>query len=47
MKVFRGEDFDGFLKATRARFPKVNVVIPQATRGESREAYVVARGYSG
>lgn len=44
VKVFRGEDFDRFLGQVRQAFKKVNVVIPQATRVESREAYVVARG---
>jgi 23S rRNA (uridine2552-2'-O)-methyltransferase len=47
VKVFRGEDFDRFLADVRQRFRKVNVVIPSATRVESREAFVVARGYSG
>jgi 23S rRNA (uridine2552-2'-O)-methyltransferase len=44
IKVFRGEDFDRFLTQARDAFAKVNVVIPQATRVESREAYVVGRG---
>jgi len=44
VKVFRGEDFDTFLKVVRDSFAKANVVIPRATRSESREAYVVARG---
>lgn len=44
VKVFRGEDFDQFLNAVRRKFKKVNVAIPEATRAESREAYVVARG---
>ena len=44
VKVFRGEDFDRFLSEVRRTFKKVNVVIPAATRAESREAYVVARG---
>lgn len=46
VKVFRGEDFDLFLAAVRRHFKKVNVVIPEATRVESREAYVVARGFT-
>lgn len=44
VKVFRGEDFDRFLSDVRRAFKKVNVVIPAATRAESREAYIVARG---
>jgi 23S rRNA (uridine2552-2'-O)-methyltransferase len=47
VKVFRGEDFDQFLSTVRRYFRKVNVAIPEATRAESREAYVVARGFSG
>jgi 23S rRNA (uridine2552-2'-O)-methyltransferase len=47
VKVFRGEEFDRFLADVRQRFRKVNVVIPAATRVESREAFVVARGFSG
>jgi 23S rRNA (uridine2552-2'-O)-methyltransferase len=47
VKVFRGEDFDRFLAEVRRQFRKVNVVIPAATRAESREAFVVARGYGG
>lgn len=46
VKVFRGEDFDQFLNAVRRHFKKVNVSIPQATRAESREAYVVARDFT-
>ncbi len=45
VKVFRGEDCDRFLGAVRRSFKRVNVVIPEATRAESREAYVVARGF--
>ena len=44
VKVFRGEDFDRYLLAVRRQFKKVSVAIPEATRAESREAYVVARG---
>ncbi len=45
VKVFRGEEFDEFLNQVRRRFKKVNVVIPAATREESREAFIVARGF--
>jgi 23S rRNA (uridine2552-2'-O)-methyltransferase len=47
VKVFRGEDFDAFLNKVRRHFRKVNVAIPAATRAESREAFVVARGFGG
>jgi 23S rRNA (uridine2552-2'-O)-methyltransferase len=45
VKVFRGEDFDRFIAAARRHYNKVNVMIPEATRAESRESFVVARGY--
>ncbi len=45
VKVFRGEDFDQLLETVRRHFAKVSVVIPKATRAESREGYVVARGF--
>jgi 23S rRNA (uridine2552-2'-O)-methyltransferase len=45
VKVFRGEDFDRFIAAARKQFNKVNVAIPEATRAESRESFVVARGF--
>lgn len=44
LKVFRGEGFDELLAEIRRSFRAVNVVIPEATRPESREAYIVARG---
>ena len=45
VKVFRGEEFDRFLSDVRRQFRKVNVVIPAATREESREVFIVARGF--
>ena len=45
VKVFRGEDFDKFIASARGKFHKVNVVIPEATRPESRESFVVAQGF--
>lgn len=45
VKVFRGEDFHLFLQQVRKYFSRVKVVIPEATRGESRESYVVAQGF--
>jgi 23S rRNA (uridine2552-2'-O)-methyltransferase len=47
VKVFRGEDFDQLLNRVRRGFKTVNVAIPEATREESREAYIVARGFTG
>lgn len=45
VKVFRGEDLDLFIKRVHRFFAKVNVSVPRATRGESREEYVVARDF--
>jgi 23S rRNA (uridine2552-2'-O)-methyltransferase len=44
-KVFRGPDFDGFVSDVKKRFAKVRVVVPEATRKESKEAFVVATGF--
>ena len=41
VKVFRGEDFDAFVGRVRRSFAETRVVVPKATRTESREAYVV------
>ncbi|MBI2942415.1 MAG: RlmE family RNA methyltransferase [Chloroflexi bacterium] len=47
VKVFRGPDFDQFLGAVRQRFGATKVAIPEATRKESREAFIVGLGYRG
>lgn len=47
LKAFHGEVFDEVLARLRARFKKVKVVKPLASRGESAETYVLARGISG
>jgi 23S rRNA (uridine2552-2'-O)-methyltransferase len=44
VKVFHGEGFDEVLKALRAVFQTVGVRKPVASRGESRENYLLARG---
>ena len=43
VKAFQGEAFDDVLKRLKQDFVKVNVRKPDASRGESRETYVVAR----
>lgn len=43
VKVFQGEGFDSFLKQVRARFKKVFIRKPKASRGRSREVYILAR----
>jgi 23S rRNA (uridine2552-2'-O)-methyltransferase len=44
LKAFHGEAFDDVLEQLRRIFAKVKVVKPSASRGESAETYVVARG---
>lgn len=44
VKVFHGSAFDEVLKALRVVFQTVGVRKPAASRGESRETYLFARG---
>ena len=44
IKAFQGEAFDDVLRRLKGAFRTVKVVKPGASRGESRETYVVARG---
>lgn len=41
VKVFRGDGFDDLVACVKATYRSCRVVVPEATRGESREAYVV------
>ena len=41
VKLFRGEDFDGFVERVRRAYRQARVAVPEATRPESREAYVL------
>src|SRR5688572_6600599 len=43
VKVFQGEGSEAFLKAVRQVFKKVVIRKPKASRGRSREIYVLAR----
>jgi 23S rRNA (uridine2552-2'-O)-methyltransferase len=43
LKAFHGEAFDEVLQRLKHEFGKVSVRKPSASRGESRETYVVAR----
>lgn len=43
-KLFQGEAFDEVLRALKASFQTVAVRKPAASRGESREIYLLARG---
>ena len=44
LKAFHGEAFEELLQLLKRTFEKVKVVKPLASRGESAETYVVARG---
>lgn len=43
VKVFQGEGFDTFLKEVRQTFKKVVIRKPKASRGRSREVYLLGR----
>ncbi len=43
VKVFQGEGFDEYLKALRTDFTRVVTRKPKASRGRSREVYLLAR----
>lgn len=45
VKVFEGESFPAYLQEVRRSFATVKPHHPPASREESREIYVVARGY--
>ncbi len=44
VKVFQGEGYDGYLQGLRGDFGRVLSRKPKASRGRSREVYVLARG---
>jgi len=44
VKIFQGSGYDEYLKSLRADFRKVVVRKPAASRDESAEQYVLARG---
>lgn len=46
-KMFQGSGSDEYLKELRAHFDKVSIRKPAASRKESREVYVVAKGFKG
>jgi 23S rRNA (uridine2552-2'-O)-methyltransferase len=47
VKAFQGEGFDAYLGAVRRVFSQVAIRKPGASRNESREVYLVAKGFSG
>ncbi len=46
-KIFQGGEFPEAKKAVQARFEKVRIVRPQATRTESYEVFVIGQGFRG
>ncbi len=47
LKVFEGEDFPGLLRDVKRGFRRAQGHKPSATRDESWEMFIVARGYKG
>jgi len=45
VKVFQGEDFPEFIGECKPLFDRVKVVKPASSRRESREVFVLGRGY--
>jgi len=46
-KIFQGEGFDDYLRLLRTTFDKVVIRKPKASRAESREVYLIAKGFKG
>jgi 23S rRNA (uridine2552-2'-O)-methyltransferase len=46
-KLFQGEGSDDYLKKLRACFDKVVIRKPKASRAQSREVYIIAKGFKG
>jgi 23S rRNA (uridine2552-2'-O)-methyltransferase len=46
-KMFQGSGSDQYLRELRTHFEKVSIRKPAASRKESREVYLVARGFKG
>lgn len=45
VKVFQGEGFDGYSAMLKEQFKQVIIRKPEASRSESREVYILAKGY--
>jgi len=45
IKLFQGEGFDKFMAILKQYFAKVIIYKPKSSRAESREVYVLAKGY--
>lgn len=46
-KVFEGEDFRDYVQEVKQHFSTSKVFIPQSSRKESREVFVLAKGFGG
>jgi 23S rRNA (uridine2552-2'-O)-methyltransferase len=46
-KMFQGSGSDDYMKELRKSFEKVLIRKPEASRKESREVYIVAKGFKG
>jgi 23S rRNA (uridine2552-2'-O)-methyltransferase len=46
-KLFQGEGFDEYVKNTRRYFKKVSVFKPDASRADSSEIFIIAKGFIG
>jgi 23S rRNA (uridine2552-2'-O)-methyltransferase len=44
VKLFQGEDFEAVVEHVRQAYRQARVAVPEATRSESREAYVLGVG---
>jgi 23S rRNA (uridine2552-2'-O)-methyltransferase len=47
IKAFQGEGLDAWVAQLKHQFGHVNMMKPKASRPESREVFVVARGFQG
>lgn len=47
VKLFQGEGFDEYVRLARTHFKQVSVRKPDASRGRSRETYLLAKGLLG
>ena len=45
VKVFQGGDFDNYLKSMRGHFRQVPIRKPEASRSQSKEVYLLGKGF--
>ena len=44
-KIFQGEDFEVFVKEVKIRFESVKIFKPTSSRSESKEIFIIAKGF--